>query len=317
LGILRRIQGEKMKFDFGEVLGRMWKIGWNHKVLWLWQMLPALFSILILPFSFLGNPMLIRLLPEPWNQFANETWITVVFAAIFFVLLILVMFAGVIAQLATTYGALKVEKGAEKISFRELFSESLPFFWRVLGLYFIFGGSWTLLILAFMAVNILGSVVTMGLASICFMPFFFLMFPIALVGYSVMELAQAAIIADNLGTMDAISHGWRLFRANWLGVVLLMVVLYFALSMLSSVFIFPMMLPMMLLPMGMDSQGSFNNFMPVFLIIFFPLIFVFMISIQGILMAFFQSAWAVAYMRLSNNANTPIVLEASPQTAGL
>jgi hypothetical protein len=31
-----------MKFDLGDVLTRMWKIGWNHKVLWLWQILPGM-----------------------------------------------------------------------------------------------------------------------------------------------------------------------------------------------------------------------------------------------------------------------------------
>jgi len=306
-----------MKFDFGEVLRWMWKIGWNHKVLWLWQMLPGLFSVLLLPFSFLGNPMLARSLPAPLNQIANETWFTVLFVALSLIMMILIMFISVIAQLATTYGALKVEKGAEKLVFREMFSESLPYFWRVFGLYFIFGGAWMLLIIAFMAVNMFGSMLTMGLASLCFMPFFLLLFPIAIAGYSVLELAQAAIVADDMGTLDSISHSWKLFRANWLGVILLMVILYFALYMLIGVVVFPMMFPMMLLPMGMDSQGNFNNIMTVFSFVFFPLMFVLMISVQGILMTFFQAAWAVAYMRLSRNANTPIVLEEKPQEAGI
>jgi hypothetical protein len=306
-----------MNFNFGDVLGRTWKIGWNHKVLWLWQMLPALLSLLLMPFSFLGNPMLTRFLPAPLDQIANETWFTVLFVVLTFIMMVPIMFISVIAQLATTYGALQVEKGAEKLAFRKMFSESLPYFWRILGLFFIFGGAWTLLIFAFMAVNIFGSMLTMGLASLCFMPFFLLLFPIVIVGYSVMELAQAAIIADDMGTMDAISHGWKLFRANWLGVILLMVILYFAFSILISIVYFPIMIPMMLLPMGFDAHGNFNNLMTIFSLVFFPLMFVFLISVQGILMAFFQSAWAVTYLRLSNNANTPIALEEKPLEAGV
>ncbi len=306
-----------MKFDFGEVLGRTWKIGWNHKVLWLWQIMPGLFSIVVMPFMFLANPALAMFLPEPWNQYANETWVIVGFVALTFILMIPIMFISVVAQLVTTYGVLKVEQGAEKLSFGELFSESLPYFWRLLGLYFIFFGSWTLLIFAFMAINILGSAVTFGLASICFIPFFFLLIPIALVGFSVMELAQAAIIADDMKTTDAISHGWKLFRANWLSVVVLMVILYFAFSILSSLIIFPMMFPMMLFPLGMDSQGNFNNFMILFFFILFPIMGIVMFIVQGILMAFFQTAWAVAYLRLSDNANTPIVIEARPQEVGI
>jgi hypothetical protein len=306
-----------MKFNFGEVLGRTWKIGWNHKVLWLWQMLPGLFSVVMMPFSFLGNPILTRSLPEPLKQIANETWFTVLFTASSLIMMILIMFISVVVQVATTYGALKVEKGAEKLAFREMFSESLPYFWRVFGLYFIFGGAWMLFILGFMAVGSLGSMVTMGFAFLCFIPLFFLLFPIAIVGYSVFELAQAAIIANNMGTMEATSHGWKLFRANWIGVTLLMIVLYFALYMSISIVIFPMMLPMMLLPMGMESQGNFNSFMPVFSLIFFPLMLLVMMVVQGILMAFFQTAWAVVYMRLSHNANTQMVMEEKSIEAGI
>lgn len=305
-----------MKFDFGEVLGRMWKIGWNHKVLWLWQMLPGLFSIVLMPFMFLANPAFAMFLPEPLNQFANETWVSVVFMALTCVLMIPIMFVSVFAQLATTYGALKVEKGAEKLAFRELVTESLPYFWRVLSLYAIFGGVWMVIWFAFMAVTTVGSIVTFGLSMLCVMPAFLLFIPLMIVGYSVIELSQTAIIADNMGTIEAISHGWKLFRTNMLGVIVLMVVLYFALSIISSIFIFPMMLPMMLFPLGIDAQGNFNDFMLIFFVILFPITMLVMYVVQGILMAFFQSAWAVAYLRMNHNLNTPIILEKSSAEAG-
>ncbi len=57
-----------MNFNFGDVLGRTWKIGWNHKVLWLWQMLPGLFAIVVYLLSFLANPTFAMFLPEPLNQ---------------------------------------------------------------------------------------------------------------------------------------------------------------------------------------------------------------------------------------------------------
>jgi hypothetical protein len=299
-----------MKFDFGEVLTRMWKIGWNHKVLWLWQMLPGLFGIFILPFMFLGNPAFTMFLPEPLNELANETWVSLAFMAVMFILIIPIMFVGIIAQLTTIYGAVKVEQGAEKLTFRGLFNESLPYFWRVLGLYAIFGGAWMVIWVGFMAVTSVASIVTFGLSMLCMMPMFLLFIPLIVVGYSVLELAQVAIVADNMGTLDAISHGWKLFRANILGVVLLMIVLYFGLSILSSIFIFPMMFPMMLFPLGIDSQGNFNNLMLVFFLVLFPLMMVVMYVVQGILMAFFQSAWAVAYLRISAiDPNTPILVE--------
>lgn len=302
-----------MKFDFGEVLTRMWKIGWNHKVLWLWQMLPGLFGIFIMPLMFLGNPAFAMFLPEPLNELANETWVSLAFMVAIFVLMIPIMFLGIIAQLTTTYGAVKVEKGAEKLTFRELLTESLPYFWRVLGLYAIFGGAWMAIWIGFTAVTSVASIITFGLSMLCMMPMFLLFIPLIIVGYSVLELAQAAIVADNMGTLDAISHGWKLFRANILGVVLLMIILYFGLSILSSIFIFPMMFPMMLFPLGIDSQGNFNNLMLVFFLVLFPIMMVVMYVVQGILMAFFQSAWAVAYLRISTiDPNTPILVEEQP-----
>lgn len=302
-----------MKFDLGEVLTRMWKIGWNHKVLWLWQMLPGLFGIFIMPLMFLGNPAFAMFLPEPLNELANETWVSLAFMAAIFILMIPIMFVGIIAQLTTTYGAVKVEKGAEKLTFRELLTESLPYFWRVLGLYAIFGGAWLVIWLGFTAVTSVASIVTFGLSMLCMMPMFLLFIPLMVVGYSVLELAQVAIVADNMGTLNAISHGWKLFRANILGVVLLMIVLYFGLSILSSIFIFPMMFPMMLFPLGIDSQGNFNNLMLVFFLVLFPIMMVVMYVVQGILMAFFQSAWAVAYLRISViDPNTPILAEEQP-----
>ncbi|MFN8384281.1 MAG: hypothetical protein U0V02_20255 [Anaerolineales bacterium] len=301
-----------MKFDFGEVLSSTWKIGWNHKVLWLWQMLPGLFSLVLTPLMFVTNPAFAMFLPEPYDQYLNQTWVSFAFIGLMFILMLPMMFIGIVAQLTSTYGALKVEKSGEKLTFRGLFTESLPYFWRVLGLYAIFGGTWMVIWLAFMVAITLASIITFGLATLCMVPMFLLLIPGIVVAYSVLELAQAAIVADNMRTIEAISHGWKLFRANVLGVVLLMVVLYFALATLSSIFVFPMMLPMMMLPIGFDASGDFHKYILVFFFVFFPIMSFVMYTVQGILMAFFQSAWAVAYLRINRNLNAPIILEETP-----
>jgi hypothetical protein len=50
--------------------------------------------------------------------------------------------------------------------------------------------------------------------------------------------------------------------------------------------------------------------MLVFFLVLFPIMMVVMYVVQGILMAFFQSAWAVAYLRISAiDPNTPILVE--------
>jgi hypothetical protein len=299
-------QGEKMKFDLGDVLTRMWKIGWNHKVLWLWQILPGLFSVLFMPLMFLSNPAFMMMLPEPFNRFADEAVFSIILMLLMFVFMFLSAFLGALAQLITTYGALKVERGAEKLAFRELFKESLPYFWRVLGLYALFFGMWMVLYSVFMILFMAGSVLTLGLSTFCLTPFFFLLLPVMLIGYSVLELAQASIIADDMGTFHAISRSWKLFRENWLGLSLLMLILYFGLTMLSSIMVFPLMVPMMGLPILIETQIAVSSLMVMAFLVVLTLAMFLMIIVQGILMAFFQSVWAVTYLRLTQGEDTPI-----------
>jgi hypothetical protein len=299
-----------MNFNFGDVLGRTWKIGWNHKVLWLWQMLPGLAAIVFVPLFFIANPFFIGA-PEQ-----RDPMISGAFSLLNFLVIFPSIFLAVLIQLTTTYGAVKVEKGMEKHTFGSLFRESLPYFWRVLGLYLLFGGIliliWTGFMALFMFIFLLSAMFTFTPALICIIPIFLLFIPILVVGYSVGELAQVAIVADNMKTVDAISQGWKLFRKNWLGVILLMLLLYVALYIISNIFALPAIFPMIMLTRGIDSPDSVNKFTPALFFVVFPLMFMLVYMVQGILLTFFQTAWAVTYLRLSNNANTPIISEERP-----
>lgn len=301
-----------MNFDLGEVLTRTWKIGWNHKVLWLWQMMPGVLAVFFMPLFILANPAFPMLMGgDPDTYFTDYPWIPFVFIGVMFLFAIPSIFLSVMAQLATTYGAIKVEKGAEKLAFMDLFRESLPYFWRVLGVYAIFAACWMVIWFGFMFFFMAGSMLTMGLASLCFIPFFFLLIPLLIAGLSVVGLAQNAIVADNMSIMDAVSHGWKLFRANWLGIVILMIVLYFAMYFLSMVITFPMMLPMMFLPFGFDAQGEPNLVMMVLFFAVIMVISLLSIIVQGISMAFFQTGWAVLYQRINRKENSPVTVEAT------
>ena len=300
-----------MNFDLGEVLTRTWKIGWNHKVLWLWQMMPGVLAVFFMPLFILANPAFPMLMGgDPDTYFTDYPWIPFALIAVMFLFAIPSIFLSVMAQLATTYGAIKVEKGAEKLAFMDLFRESLPYFWRVLGLFTIFAFCWMVIWFGFMFFFMAGSMLTMGLASLCFIPFFFLLIPLLIAGLSVVELAQNAIVADDMGVMDAISHGWKLFRANWLGIVILMIVLYFAMYILSMVITFPMMFPMMFLPLGYNAQGEPSLVMMILFFAFTMLIFLGSFIVQGISMAFFQTGWAVLYQRINRANDAPVTAEA-------
>lgn len=298
-----------MQFDLGQVLTRTWKIGWNHKALWLWQMLPALVGIIFMPIFFLANPAFMMLMGMDTEAYWNTPWMPLGLMGLFFLLFIPSAFLGVMAQLAVTHGAVKVERGAENLYFTELFQESLPYFWRVFGLYAVFFGAWMVLLFGLNILISLASVATLGLAALCFVPMFLLFIPVTLVGFTVLEVAQAAIIADNMSLMDAISRGWALFRANVLGLIILMLILYFGMTTISSLFAFPAMIPMMMFPIGFASQGEPNTVMVILFFAIFMLVFALMYLVQSILMAFFQIAWAVAYLRISQTDNSPVMAD--------
>src|SRR5512146_463663 len=111
-------EGQGMTIDFGEVLRRTWRIGWNHKVLWLYQMLPGLVGVLMMPLFVLGNPGFASFLPAPFNQTMSEPRIIILFVGATFLLMIPLMFLTVLVQGATTFGALEADKGAARLSFQ-------------------------------------------------------------------------------------------------------------------------------------------------------------------------------------------------------
>jgi len=51
--------------------------------------------------------------------------------------------------------------------------------------------------------------------------------------------------------------------------------------------------------------------MLVFFLVFFPLLFIVSYAVQGILMAFFQSAWAALYLRIHQGTEDQVVFSQS------
>ncbi|HNK63579.1 MAG TPA: hypothetical protein PKL78_05235 [Anaerolineales bacterium] len=297
-----------MKFDLGEVLTRIWKIGWNHKVLWLWQMIPGALAIVFLPVSFLINPAFPMLMGKDPDPYLTSPWMPFVFLGVVFVFMVPTVFLGVLAQLTATWGAAKVERGAESLGFMDLFHDVKPYYWRVFGLYAIFLGAWMVIWFGFVFVTMAGSIVTMGLASLCIFPIMLLAIPVMIVGYSALELAQAAVVVEDLGVVDSISRAWHLFRANWLGVTVVIVLLYFLMYIISMVVTLPIMFPMMMLmPALAGTQMSSSVLVGAVVAGVFLLFFAISILSQAVLMTFFKISWVVLYLRIRGGEDTPAV----------
>jgi hypothetical protein len=299
-----------MNLDLGEVLNRTWQITWKHKVLWVYGFLQTLASLLLLPLVFI--PVFVPLMTGgagQFERFVREPWFFLIFIVIFLVFLLALYPLSVLVNGALSIGVLRAERGEEKLSFMELIRESLPFFWRILGIMLLFTVGMMLVMFAFSAVQTALSVVTLGIASICMAPLSFLLYPAMFVWYIWMEQSMAAIVVDNMNVTDAAKQGWQVFRNNIAGVAVIGLVLYFGASIIGMIAVMPLMVPFFALPFAMGVE-EFNRTILVVAgvcaTIYLPLFAVF----QGAMIALMKSGWILTYLRLTRSPK----LQALPGT---
>jgi len=289
-----------MNFNFGEVLTRAWQIIWKHKILWIFGILASCSRG-----GGSGNGGSGTRFNEPGttpNMDQFEQWISshigvvVGISILVLILVVLFLFLGTIGRIGLIRGTYQADQGANQLVFGELFSESMPYFWRVFGLSFLIGLIFLLLFIPF----ILFAVFTGGMGLLCLVPLICLFIPIALVVNVVVEQANAAIVLEDLSIGDGFRRGWAVFRSN-IGAVILMAII---LIVLSAVVGFVVAIPLIavVFPAAVAfAAGNGQNNTPLALIgVCICLYLPFAIVLQGILISYVQSAWALTYMRLTN-----------------
>src|SRR3990172_8965125 len=145
-----------MNFNFGEILTRAWQITWKYKVLWIFGILAGCTSGSGGGGGGGGNTGYSTGPSEDWNVppeiqglvswmadfvawVEDNLWIFVVIGLVFLLLVIISIFLGTIGRIGLIKGAYQAEMGAERLALGELFSASMPYFWRVFGLSFLIG----------------------------------------------------------------------------------------------------------------------------------------------------------------------------------
>lgn len=290
-----------MNFELGEVLTRAWQISWKHKSLWWFGVFFGLIMSIIFPLMF--TPMFLPFLMVNRNMDMLLVFMFG-FMILFFGIMAIMYPVSAVVQTALTLGVLRAEQDAEPISLSELIKNSLPFFWRILGVMTLYAIAVMLLNLAFQAVITLVTIVTFGLGMLCMTPFMLLLYPIMFLSIVWMEQAVNGIIIDKMEIMDAIKQGWHIIRNNLLSIVLVMVVVYFGVGMVSGFIMLPMMVPFMVLPFGF-MEGE-PNLMLISISLLCSAAFVPIFAlINGWAMAFTKSAWVLTYLRLTRSANEP------------
>ena len=304
-------------FNFGEVLTRAWKIIWKHKVLWVFGILASFArgggggsagggnsgyqtGSGDAPFS---TEQFERGIQQAAQFFEQNLWIIIAGVVILVLLFFLLYAAGMMGRIGLIKGVYKVENGAERLSFGELWSESRPYFWRIFGMNFLIGLAFVLI---FIPLVIFGFV-TVGIGFICILPLLCILVPISWVIAVVMEQAQPAIVLENLGILDGLKRGWQIVKTNAIPIIILAIVLAVGGVMIGIIIALPLILSLLPIFIGMNTLNESFTLVYIALAccaLYLPVI----IFLNGILTAYIKSAWTLTYLRLAKPTESAAVV---------
>lgn len=309
-----------MNFNFGEVLARAWQIVWKHKILWVF----GIFASCSRGGGSSGGsgggggsqpgdqpfPQLEQFANQLVQWIEDNPWIVVVVIILALVVFVISVFLGTIGRIGLIRGTYQADTGAERLNFGELFSTSMPYFWRVFGLSLLIGVITLILLVPVVLVSVAFAALTAGLGLLCILPVICLLVPL-LWGLSVViEQANAAIVLDDLGIGDGFRKGWDVVRNNIGTMILLALILFIGSGVISFIFAIPIAAAVIPLLFGLSAENTGAIWTAVLCCaVYFPVLLV----LSGVLTAYVQSVWALTYLRLTRPAaNTPpAVVEAN------
>ncbi|MDP1546925.1 MAG: hypothetical protein Q8L87_12970 [Anaerolineales bacterium] len=305
-------------FNLGEVLTRAWNIIWKHKILWVF----GIFAVFARGGGGSGGggnsgyrydssdaPFPTDQFERGFEQFGQfmeqNLWIIFALIAFIFVLSFLFYALGIMGRIGLIQGALKVEKGAESLTFAELWSESMPYFWRIFGLNFLIG----LAVFVLIVPLVLFGVITAGVGFLCILPLICILVPISWVVMVIVEQAQPAIIAENLGMWDGFKRGWEIVKANAVNFIILALILMVGGAIVGFIIAIPIIFAVVPLVLGANILDQ--TLTPIYIAlaccaVYLPVLYL----LNGILAAYIQSVWTLTYLRLTKpSEEAPVFAE--------
>lgn len=309
-------------FNLGEILTRSWQIIWKHKVLWIF----GVFAVFAgggsggggggntgyrtssdeFPFSTEQFRQFERGFEQAARFIEQNLWVIFAFAAFVIVLAFLFYALGIMGRIGLIRGVTKVERGAERLVFGELWSESMPYFWRVFGLNFLIGLAFVLIFIPL----VLFGVLTAGIGFLCALPLICILIPVTWAVMVVLEQAQAAIVIEDLGMWDGFKRGWEIVKSNAVNFIILALVLFIGGAIVGVVIALPIFLAVVPIIIGAGSLRE--TLTPVYIALaccalYLPILYL----LSGILTAYIQTAWTLTFLRLSKpKEDAPVFVEA-------
>lgn len=288
-----------MNFDYGNILTRTLQISWKHKVFWGILTLPLLVSFAMFPVMFL----FLFFFEENQTSEVNAL-VTLGFFFFTFIIVIVSTILQVFALSAVTLGIVRVDKGEGSLKFIDLLQDSREYFWRQLGVFMIIQFSVGLIFAAFFAFVFAAMIVTMGLASLCLQPIIILLMPLIFLVIGVLEAAHTAVITENLSAWNAVKRGFEIVRDHIWKYIIITVIVYLGVTLVSSVLMFPMLIPIMSFPIFAESGSEMLlGVAALFICIFFPV----MILVSVISQTLLKVSLDLTYLRLTYKGENQVI----------
>jgi len=308
--------GETM--EYGRILKESWITIWKHKVI-IWVGFLMVIPSLIMAFAMGGFFFFF----DDIFPFAFEPYAPAPDINPFVIVLIVVFFFGFMifsyAMLALSFagvvkGTFDLESKDDSISFGELWAATLPYVWRIFGVFFLV---FFVIFLFFGIIMFIGAMVgalTAGIGFLCLMPLFLLILPLELLAYLFASLAMVAIVVDDLGVFESLGRAWYMMKQKFWPLVLMAIILVFIQWAMSMIVVLPMQVVQFFIMFSMDitsyapDPSSFFQPFSILMALFIPISSL----IQGLGFTYANAAWTLTYLRLTHTQDEeqPVALPA-------
>ena len=298
--------------QYNRVFTTSWQIAWKHKKLWLFAFFSQFATIVTIPIIL--APVMAMIFPlisisqeisyDVQNFFSTSLVQLLLGTAVYVVVSVVFSIISIVGIIGLMRGVLRVNRGAEQLSVREILAET-PAYFKPYGLLYLLSLAISLVTAAVLSVLIyLVSMYTYGLGFVLLSPLF-LVFSVILTGVGIIiNQAEIAIVADEMNLRDALRRGYLVVRHNivvFLVISLLMGVISFVLSYVgrfaSSFMFIPIFFGVIL---GAVLENMFVLFFGSMLSLLISLVVIPILFVISYLMLIFnQTTWMLTYLELS------------------
>jgi len=295
--------------DIGGILTRTWEIIWKNKVLWIFGIFAGCTSASGgNPGNFTwtmqeDSPLFAEGLSRTFQNVPALVWTLGAIAGFLIMLVVvaLVIFLSTIGKIGVIKASHQAESGQEKFTFSQVFKDSTPYFWRVFLLNLLVGILVFIILFLLITLGVVGTIATLGIGMLCFIPVICLLVPIIWFVYIVVDQSSIAIVVEELGVIDGLSRGWNVVKSNLGYVIVMGLVLYIGIGMIGG-FVISMPIGLIVMPAvfaaALESTGAGAGLALAGLC--FVLYLPFYVALNGFLRGYIQSAWTLTFLELTD-----------------